>query len=128
MIAAAMITGTAVLDAAIPIFVARSLDWISADSSLRLVVMLATFLALLGATSWVFNLVRQTYSSQAVGDVVLKMREDAVDAVLKRDLSFYDRFPSGKIVSRVNSDSAAFTQVMTLTMELLSRVLLEKEG
>jgi ABC-type multidrug transport system fused ATPase/permease subunit len=124
LIAAAMITGTAVLDAGIPIFVARSLDWIAADRSLRLVVMLATFLALLGATSWVFNLVRQTYSSQAVGDVVLKMREDAVDAVLRRDLSFYDQFPSGKIVSRVNSDSAAFTQVMTLTMELLSRVLL----
>jgi ATP-binding cassette subfamily B protein len=124
LIAAAMITGTALLDAIIPIFVARSLDWIAADRSLRLVVMLSTFLALLGATSWVFNLVRQTFSSQAVGDVVLKMREDAVDAVLKRDLSFYDQFASGKIVSRVNSDSAAFTQVMTLTMDLLSRVLL----
>jgi ATP-binding cassette, subfamily B, bacterial len=124
LIAAAMITGTALLDAGIPIFVALSLDWISADRSLRLVVMLATLLALLGATSWVFNLVRQTFSSQAVGDVVLKMREDAVDAVLNRDLSFYDQFSSGKIVSRVNSDSAAFTQVMTLTMELLSRVLL----
>ncbi len=124
LIAAAMLTGTAALDAGIPIFVARSLDWIAADRSLRTVVMLATLLTLLGATSWVFNLVRQTFSSQAVGDVVLKMRQDAVDAVLKRDLSFYDQFSSGKIVSRVNSDSAAFTQVMTLTMDLMSRVLL----
>jgi len=124
LIAAAMITGTAVLDAAIPIFIARSLDWIGADPDLRLIALLATGLALLGATSWVLNLVRQTFSSQAVGDVVLAMREDAVSSVLQRDLSFYDQFPSGKIVSRVNSDSAAFTQVMTLTMELLSRVLL----
>ena len=124
LIAAAMITGTAVLDAAIPIFIARSLDWIGADPELRLIALLATGLALLGATSWVLNLVRQTFSSQAVGDVVLAMREDAVSSVLQRDLSFYDQFPSGKIVSRVNSDSAAFTQVMTLTMELLSRVLL----
>jgi len=124
LIAAAMITGTAVLDAAIPIFIARSLDWIGADPELRLIALLATGLALLGATSWVLNLVRQTFSSQAVGDVVLAMREDAVNSVLQRDLSFYDQFPSGKIVSRVNSDSAAFTQVMTLTMELLSRVLL----
>ena len=124
LIAAAMITGTAVLDAAIPIFIARSLDWIGADPDLRLIALLATGLALLGATSWVLNLVRQTFSSQAVGDVVLAMREDAVNSVLQRDLSFYDQFPSGKIVSRVNSDSAAFTQVMTLTMELLSRVLL----
>ena len=124
LIAAAMITGTALLDAAIPIFIARSLDWIGADPELRLIALLATGLALLGATSWVLNLVRQTFSSQAVGDVVLAMREDAVNSVLQRDLSFYDQFPSGKIVSRVNSDSAAFTQVMTLTMELLSRVLL----
>jgi ABC-type multidrug transport system fused ATPase/permease subunit len=124
LIAAVMITGTAALDAGIPIFVARSLDWISVDRSARLVIMLAVLLALLGATSWVFNLVRQTFSSQAVGDVVLKMRDDAVESVLRRDLSFYDQFPSGKIVSRVNSDTAAFTQVMTLTMDLLSRVLL----
>ena len=34
-----------------------------------------------------------------VGDVVLKIRYDAFDAVLKRDLSFYDEVSSGKIVS-----------------------------
>jgi ABC-type multidrug transport system fused ATPase/permease subunit len=124
LLAAAMITGTAALDAIVPIFVARSLDWIGADPSFQLVAWLAVALALLGITSWVLNLVRQTYSAQAVGDVVLAMRQDAVDAVLQRDLSFYDEFPSGKIVSRVNSDSYAFTQVITLTMDLMSRVLL----
>ncbi|GAB4439817.1 MAG: ABC transporter ATP-binding protein [Chloroflexi bacterium OHK40] len=124
LIAAAMIAGTAALDAGIPIFVAHSLDWVDADRSLRLIVLLAIGLAALGSLSWVLNLVRQTLSSQAVGDVVLQMRQDAVDSVLQRDLSFYDQFPSGKIVSRVNSDTAAFSQVMTLTMELVSRVLL----
>jgi ATP-binding cassette, subfamily B, bacterial len=124
LIAAAMITGTAALDAGIPIFVARSLDWVGADPTLGRILPLAAGLAALGALSWLLNLVRQTLSSQAIGDVVLQMRQDAVDAVLKRDLSFYDQYPSGKIVSRVNSDTAAFTQVMTLTMDLMSRVLL----
>ena len=50
-----------------------------------------------------------------IGDVVLKLREDAFDAVLKRDLSFYDAIPSGKIVSRVTSDTQAFSNVVTLT-------------
>jgi ABC-type multidrug transport system fused ATPase/permease subunit len=69
-------------------------------------------------------MVRRTVSSKVVGDVVLKLREDAFDAILKRDLSFYDSFPSGKIVSRVTSDTQAFSQVVTLVMDLLSQLLL----
>ena len=78
----------------------------------------------LGALSWVFNYIRRSVSARAVGDVVLKLREDAFDAVMKRDLSFYDTFASGKIVSRVNSDTQAFSQVVTLANDLLSQLLL----
>jgi ABC-type multidrug transport system fused ATPase/permease subunit len=74
--------------------------------------------------AWAFNAVRQWLSAEAVGNVVLKLREDAFDAVLKRDLSFYDQFPSGKIVSRVTSDTQAFSQVVTLTMDLVSQILM----
>lgn len=122
-IAAAMIAGTALLDAVIPIFISRSLDVLDLGN-FTLIGLIAVGLIALGVLSWVFNLVRQTLSSQAVGDVVLKMREDAADAVLRRDLSFYDEFASGKIVSRVASDTAAFSQVMVLTMDLMSRLLL----
>jgi len=52
------------------------------------------------------------------------MREDAFDAVLRRDMSFYDEFASGKVVSRVTSDTQSFSQVVTLTMDLMSQVLL----
>src|SRR5690606_36473947 len=54
----------------------------------------------------------------------LKLREDTFDAVLKRDLSFYDTIPSGKIVSRVTSDTQAFSAVVNLTSELMSQLLL----
>ncbi len=123
-IAALMITSAALLDAGIPIFIARSIDTLRSDTTIERITLTALALAALGATSWLFNLVRQTLASQAVGDVVLKMREDACDSVLRRDMSFYDQFASGKIVSRVTSDSAAFSQVMNLSMELLSRLLL----
>jgi ABC-type multidrug transport system fused ATPase/permease subunit len=123
VLAAGMIAGTALLDAIIPIFISRSLDVISL-SDFTQIGLIALALIALGVISWVFNLVRQTVSAQAVGDVVLKLREDAADAVLRRDLSFYDEFASGKIVSRVASDTAAFSQVMVLTMDLMSRLLL----
>lgn len=122
--AALMISATALIEALIPIFISYSIDEIQTATSLNQAAVLAGALALIACLSWVFNLIRQTMSVRAIGEVVLALRRDAADAVLARDLSFYDEFPSGKIVSRVNSDTAAFAQVMTLTMDLLSRLLL----
>src|SRR5690606_32310691 len=123
-IASAAILFTAGLDTALPIVISRGIDAIQIDPSMGRIVMYAGLLALFASLSWVFNAVRQTLASQAVGDVVLKLREDAFDAVVRRDMSFYDQFASGKIVSRVTSDTQAFSSVMTLTMDLLSRLLL----
>jgi len=55
---------------------------------------------------------------------VLRLREDVFSAVIHNDLSFFDQHPSGKVVSRVTSDTQDFSEVVTLTMSLLSQVLL----
>jgi ABC-type multidrug transport system fused ATPase/permease subunit len=77
-----------------------------------------------GALSWGFNYVRQSRSAEVVGDVVLGLRRDAIRAVMARDMSFFDEFSSGKIVSRVTSDTADFSNTVTLTLSLVSQVLL----
>lgn len=123
-VAAAAILATALLDAGLPIVVSRSIDAIQHDVSVERMVGIALLLAAVASVSWIANAARQTLSSQAVSDVVLKMREDAFDAVVGRDLSFYDTFATGKIVSRVTSDTQAFASVMNLSMEMVSRVLL----
>jgi ATP-binding cassette, subfamily B, bacterial len=107
-----------------PIFISQSLDRLQQDSSSNTLLTIMAAIIVIGVLSWLFNAIRQWISAAAVGNVTLKLREDAFDAVLKRDLSFYDTFSSGKIVSRVTSDTQAFSQVVTLTMELLSQVLL----
>ncbi len=56
--------------------------------------------------------------------MVLKLRQDAFDAVLARDMSFYDEYSTGKIVSRVTSDTQDFSNVVTLTLNLISQVLI----
>jgi ABC-type multidrug transport system fused ATPase/permease subunit len=122
--AAGAIVLIAALDTGLPIVISRGIDEVQRDPSTPRMLAAAGALVLLASLSWLFNAVRQTFASRAVGDVVLQLREDAVDAVLRRDMSFYDEFPSGKIVSRVTSDSQAFSAVMTLTMDLLSRLLL----
>ena len=59
-----------------------------------------------------------------MGSVVLNLRKDAFDAVLARDMSFYDEFATGKIVSRVTSDTQDFSNTVTLTLNLMSQLLL----
>ncbi len=96
----------------------------STTSRNRFLLVLVVLILLAGVLGWVFNFVRQAISARVVGDVVLALREDAFGAVLERDMSFYDEFPSGKIVSRVTSDTEDFANVVTLTLNLLSQVLL----
>lgn len=124
LIVAGAVVLTGLVDTGVPIVISRSIDGLTQDSSFSNLALLAALVVLLASTSWVFNATRQWLSSEAVGDVVLKLREDAFDAVIQRDMSFYDTFPSGKVVSRVNSDTQAFSQVISLTMDLASRLLI----
>jgi ABC-type multidrug transport system fused ATPase/permease subunit len=115
---------TSLIDTSVPIVISRSLDRLQSSGAGTPLLALGGLIMLLGTSAWLLNATRQQLAAEAVGDVVLKLREDAFDAVVQHDLSFYDTFPSGKIVSRVNSDTQAFSQVITLTMELMSRLLL----
>ena len=106
-----------------PLLVSWGIDRILDDDN-RVVWMLSGGLLLFGVMAWVFNFIRQWLTAKIVGGVVLQLRQDAFEAVMARDLSFYDTNPSGKIVSRVTSDSDEFANVVTLTMNLVSQVLL----
>ncbi len=118
------ITASSLLEVALPVYVSRSLDELTAAPSAQQLLTIGGLIMLMGALSWAFNYARRALSARAVGDVVLKLREDAFDAVMKRDLSFYDSIPSGKLVARVNSDTQAFSQVVVLAMDMISQLLL----
>lgn len=117
---------TAAMDAALPFLISRGIDRVLAggegDVWSRAAWLIAAVLVA-GALSWTFNFFRQSYTAKVVGDVVLNLRKDAFDAVLERDMSFYDEFPTGKIVSRVTSDTQDFSGVVTLTLNLISQLL-----
>jgi ABC-type multidrug transport system fused ATPase/permease subunit len=126
---AAMIVLNSVMDAAFPFLIARSLDQLDGTADLNVTIWqrtawLIAAIFVSGLLSWSFNFFRQKYTARTVGDVVLKLRQDAFDAVLARDMSFYDEYSSGKIVSRVTSDTQDFSNVVTLTLNLMSQVLI----
>jgi ABC-type multidrug transport system fused ATPase/permease subunit len=119
-----LIVLNSVMDMVLPVLIARGVDQVAVDHSSS--VMNALIFFILGSTvlSWTFNFMRQRFTARTVGDVVLQLRDDAFTAVMDRDMSFYDEFSSGKIVSRVTSDTQDFANVVTLTLNLISQVLL----
>jgi ABC-type multidrug transport system fused ATPase/permease subunit len=130
---AGMIMLNSVMDAAFPFIIARGLDRLAGpgghpgdlqETIWQRTAWLVVLIFLSGALSWTFNFFRQKYTARTVGDVVLKLRQDAFDAVLARDMSFYDEFSPGKVVSRVTSDTQDFSNVVTLTLNLMSQVLI----
>ena len=127
-----MIVLTAVMDAVLPLLIASSINGLAAFQGEDITAadvfqarMIWLIIAILGsgALAWTFNFFRQWYTARTMGDVVLDLRKDAFDAVLERDMSFYDEFSSGKIVSRVTSDTQDFATVVTLTLNLMSQAL-----
>ncbi|MBN1978369.1 MAG: ABC transporter ATP-binding protein, partial [Anaerolineae bacterium] len=124
VLVATMLTLNSVAGTAGPIIISRAIDVVAADPSTGTMLLMAGGVLLMGAAAWVFNYVRQMVSARVVGDVVLKLREDVFEATIGHDLSFYDEHPSGKIVSRVTSDTQDFSDVVTLVLDLISQVLL----
>jgi ABC-type multidrug transport system fused ATPase/permease subunit len=121
---ATMIVLDSLMSAVLPILIARGLDTIAIDGSWQRAGVLIGAILVSGALAWTFNFFRQWHTARTVGNVVLELREDAFDAVMERDMSFYDEYPTGKVVSRVTSDTQDFANVVTLTLNLISQVLL----
>jgi len=128
------IFGAAALDAALPVLIATGIDRLAADGAAEVAtaapadlfaragwILVAILLA--GGLSWTFNFLRQWLTATAVANVVLDLRRDAFDAVLARDMSFYDEYATGRVVSRVTSDTQDFATVVTLTLNLMSQLL-----
>jgi len=119
-----MVFLAAIFDTALPILTSQGLDALAEDDSNTVIFQFVVIIAFAGFFSWGSNYVRRRLSAIAVGDVVLRLRESAFIAVTERDLSFYDQYPTGKIVSRVTSDTQSFAEVVQLVIDLVSQILL----
>jgi ATP-binding cassette, subfamily B, bacterial len=109
--------------AATPIIVAQGVDAMARQGVGPATLALAGALFGLGVILWVANWVRRTVSARAVGDVMLGLRRDAFSAATGHDLAFFSEHASGRIVSRITSDTNEFAQVVVLVTDLISQFL-----
>ncbi|MFX1592944.1 MAG: ABC transporter ATP-binding protein, partial [Promethearchaeota archaeon] len=109
--------------AIVPVLVSIAINNLETIRNLLYIIFLLSIILGLNLFSWVFNYFTVRYSAQVIGNVVLDLRKNAGQAVLNHDLSFFDRNPIGKIVSRINTDSRDFGQTVDLTLQLISSLL-----
>ena len=118
------LTLTAFTYATIPIITSIAITNLATNREPIFLVLIIISIFSLNFLAWIFNYFRQKFTAIVVGNIVLDLRRDANKAVLNHDLSFFDRNPIGKIVSRMNTDSRDFGQTVELTMQVISSLFI----
>jgi ATP-binding cassette subfamily B protein len=106
----------------VPIFIADGVRILGQnDQSALFVLMIALLVA--AFVQYGANWVRRYLLSFVVGNVISQMRKDAFAAAMERDLAFYDTHKSGKIVSRITSDTQEFGDVIIIASDVVSLLI-----
>ena len=112
----------ALLSAAFPVLVARGVDRLAAFGSEALLSWMVILIMAIGVLTWGLNYIRFRLFSTLIADVVLQMRIDAFGSAVRHDLSFYDEHSSGRVISRVTSDTHEFGQTMRMVGDVLNQM------
>ncbi|HRO88964.1 MAG TPA: ABC transporter ATP-binding protein [Promineifilum sp.] len=119
VIAIALFT-IAAMGALLPILIADSLNSSTDGGAFPLHLVILVFV--IGVATWVFSAIRRYLTAQVIADVVMTMRDDAFNAAMRQDLSFFDEFNTGRIVSRITSDTQDFGEVITIATDVINQL------
>jgi ATP-binding cassette subfamily B protein len=109
--------------ALLPVIVSRGVDRLKENLTTGGILAIAGGVLAAGVISWVANWGQRRLVVRAVADVVMQLASDAFGAAAEHDLSFYDEFSSGRIASRITSDTQDFGQLVLLLTDLISQVV-----
>ncbi len=106
------------------VVVSRSVDAASRRPGSSVFLLIGLAVAAFGALEWGFNYLRYYFSGRIVGESIYRLRNDAFSRAIAHDLSFYDEHSSGKVVSRLTTDTEDFSNVIGLVVDFLSQLVL----
>ncbi len=124
IIVGVLITLNSVAGALQPIAVARGLDILVESPSVEVIIGLVAIVLAIGIFNWAVNWLRRRLTARVIGDVVSALRTDSFKSSVGHDMSLFDEFHSGRIISRITSDTQEFAQVTTLVTDLIGQLLL----
>ncbi len=107
-----------------PLIVSRSVGLLEEEPTPLMIWLLVGFMTIFGIGVWLANWVRRRLTIRLLTDVIAAMRRDAFNASINHDMAFFDEFSSGRIISRITTDTHEFAQVVQLIVDIASQVLL----
>ncbi len=111
----------AIFGALPPVLVSRVLDsTLSVNPSFNLFVLLVSAVIFIEVMGFVFYYFLRRIMVRIIGYVIRDLTVDAFFASMKQDLAFHDNLSSGRIVSRITTDSEDFSMLIRLTTDVLS--------
>jgi ATP-binding cassette subfamily B protein len=111
------------LGAALPVIVSAIMDLLAERPTVEAILLVGGGMTLIAFLNWGLNWMRRALTVRAVGDMVLDIRTRAFRAAAEHDLSFYDQFSSGRIVSRITSDTNDFGQLVVIITDVGSQLV-----
>ncbi|MBY9007530.1 MAG: ABC transporter ATP-binding protein [Candidatus Lokiarchaeota archaeon] len=115
-----LLTISSLIHAILPILITIAINSLEISTNIENFIIIILIMLSFNFLGFLINYFQQIKTSEAIGNVILDIRKDANNSVLNHDLSFFDQNPSGKIVSRINTDSQDFGRTMELLMEVIS--------
>ena len=112
----------ALLNAAPPILISFGVKQITDGGDASGLPLLVGIIFTAGFMVWVVNWINRQTAVMVIQDVIVDMRNDAFSAAAKQDLSFFDEFSSGRIVSRITSDTDEFGRIVQLSIDLVQQI------
>jgi ATP-binding cassette, subfamily B, bacterial len=114
-------TVLAIVQALRPIIISMGVDELQSATGALTAIFIG--LAVAAVIEYLSNWGRRRLLTHVVANTVANMRKDSFESAVERDMAFYDRNKTGKIVSRITSDTQEFGDVMMLSTDVLSQLI-----
>ncbi len=117
IIAFAVVTGVQ------PLVVAEGVNLLGQNPAPAMLIALVAVSLAIGLFIWGANWLRRRLLQRITGMVMSDLRVDAFEAVMNHDMSFFDQYRSGRIISRITTDTQEFSQVVVLITDIIGQML-----
>ncbi|MCA0453477.1 MAG: ABC transporter ATP-binding protein/permease [Chloroflexi bacterium] len=119
---AALLVFFSLLGSIFPVLIASSIDYLNTDDNRPLLLLLGG-LFIASIIDYLLNWWRGRMITRLIGEGIAQMRSDAFASAVNRDLGFYDDNKSGKIVSRITSDTQEFGNILVIFTDIFVQLV-----
>jgi ATP-binding cassette subfamily B protein len=109
--------------AAMPLIVSYGVNLLNGSPTILTMALISGGVLLVGLVSWSANWFNRRLIAKAIAETVISLASQAFQAATGHDLSFYDEFSSGRILSRITTDTRDFGDLITLATDNAAMVV-----